>query len=125
MAGRRCLHDDVVFRAGQTADFAGRRARHGLPVTYEEIPGANHFTIMHEMMSPKGRITTLIRQLFERTAWAVIAPSDSHGEGIVLTGTDQAGRLTVQRSWAVASVHAVASGSSVIQVSASLPPSIR
>lgn len=51
----------------QTADFAGHRARHGLPVTYEEIPGANHFTIMYEMMSPKGRITTLIRQLFERT----------------------------------------------------------
>ena len=52
----------------QTADFAGQRAKHGLPVTYEEIPGANHFTIMDEMMSPKGRITTLIRQLFERTA---------------------------------------------------------
>lgn len=52
----------------QTADFAGHRAKYGLPVTYEEIPSANHFTIMHEMMSPKGRITTLIRQLFERTA---------------------------------------------------------
>lgn len=52
----------------QTADFAGHRARYGLPVTYEEIPGANHFSIMHEMMGPKGRITTLIRQLFERTA---------------------------------------------------------
>ena len=51
----------------QTADFAGHRARFGLPVTYEEIPDANHFTIMYEMMSPKGRITTLIRQLFERT----------------------------------------------------------
>lgn len=51
----------------QTADFAGHRAKHGLPVTYEEIPGANHFTIMDEMMSPTGRITTLIRQLFERT----------------------------------------------------------
>jgi len=52
----------------QTADFAGHRARYGLPVTYEEIPGANHFTIMNEMISPSGRITTLIRQLFERTA---------------------------------------------------------
>lgn len=51
----------------QTTDFAGHRARYGLPVTYEEIPGANHFTVMYEMMSPKGRITTLIRQLFERT----------------------------------------------------------
>ena len=51
----------------QTADFAGHRARYGLPVSYEEIPDADHFTIMYEMMSPKGRITTLIRQLFERT----------------------------------------------------------
>jgi len=50
----------------QTADFAGHRAKFGLPVTYEEIPGADHFTIMNEMVSPAGRITTLIRQLFER-----------------------------------------------------------
>jgi arylformamidase len=49
----------------QTADFAGHRAKYGLPVTYEEIPGANHFTIMDELASPTGRITTLIRQLFE------------------------------------------------------------
>ena len=52
----------------QTADFAGHRAQYGLPVTYEEISGADHFTIMHEMGSPTGRITTLIRQLLERTA---------------------------------------------------------
>jgi len=52
----------------QTADFASHRARYGLPVTYEEIPGADHFTILHAMMSPTGRVTTLIRQLFERTA---------------------------------------------------------
>jgi arylformamidase len=51
----------------QTADFAGHRARYGLPVTYEEIVGADHFTIMNEMLSPKGRITALVRQLFERT----------------------------------------------------------
>ena len=47
----------------QTADFAGHRAQYGLPVTYEEIPGADHFTIMNEMTSPTGRITTLIRHL--------------------------------------------------------------
>ena len=52
----------------QTADFAGHRAKYGLPVSYEEIPGADHFTIMNAMMSPAGRITTLIRQLIERTA---------------------------------------------------------
>jgi arylformamidase len=51
----------------QTADFAGHRAKYGLPVTYEEIPEANHFSIMDELMSPTGRITTLIRQLFERS----------------------------------------------------------
>src|ERR1700753_887957 len=50
----------------QPADFAGHRARYGLPVTYEEIPGANHFTIMQEMQLPQGRITALIRELFER-----------------------------------------------------------
>jgi acetyl esterase/lipase len=52
----------------QTADFAGHRAKYGLPVAYEEIPGANHFTIMDEMHSPQGRITTMIRQLVEETA---------------------------------------------------------
>ena len=50
----------------QTADFAAYRAANGLPVTYEEIPGANHFSILNELVSPNGRITTLIRQLFER-----------------------------------------------------------
>jgi arylformamidase len=52
----------------QTADFAGHRAKYGLPVSYEEIPGADHFTIMGELLSPTGRITTLIRQLVERVA---------------------------------------------------------
>ncbi|WP_159009576.1 alpha/beta hydrolase [Bradyrhizobium sp. S69] len=52
----------------QTADFAGHRAKYGLPVAYEEIPGANHFTIMNEMQSPNGRITTMIRELFAQTA---------------------------------------------------------
>ena len=33
----------------------------------QEIPGADHFSIMNELGSPTGRITTLIRQLFERT----------------------------------------------------------
>jgi arylformamidase len=50
----------------QTADFACYRAKLGLPVTYEEIAGADHFTIMNEMASPRGRITLLIRQLFEK-----------------------------------------------------------
>jgi arylformamidase len=51
----------------QTADFAAHRASHGLPVTYEEIPGADHFSVMDQLASPAGRITTLIRQMIERT----------------------------------------------------------
>src|SRR5882724_9813844 len=50
----------------QTADFAAHRAKYGLPVSYEEIPGADHFTIMNEISSPTGQITIMIRQLFER-----------------------------------------------------------
>ncbi len=50
----------------QTSDFAVHRARYGLPVAYEEISGADHFTIMNELLSPAGRITTLVRRLLER-----------------------------------------------------------
>jgi len=52
----------------QTADFAAHRARHGLPVAYEEIPGADHFSVVDELIAPQGRITRLIRQLCESTA---------------------------------------------------------
>jgi acetyl esterase/lipase len=50
----------------QTADFAAHRTKYGLPVSYEEIPGADHFTIMDQMLRPDGRITLMIKQLFER-----------------------------------------------------------
>jgi arylformamidase len=50
----------------QSADLAAFRAQHGLPVSYEEIPGANHFTVMEQLESPTGRITTLIKQMAER-----------------------------------------------------------
>lgn len=50
----------------QTADLAAFRAQRGLPVSYEEIPGTNHFSIMDELASPTGRITMLIRQMVER-----------------------------------------------------------
>lgn len=46
----------------ESAAFAGHRAAYGLPVIYEEIPDANHFTILEALMSPQGRITTLVRQ---------------------------------------------------------------
>lgn len=50
----------------QSADFAAHRVLHGLPVVYEEIPGANHFTMMDELASPSGRLTTLVGRLFAR-----------------------------------------------------------
>lgn len=50
----------------QSADFAAHRALHGLPVIYEEIPGANHFTMMDQLASPTGRLTTLVRDLLAR-----------------------------------------------------------
>lgn len=59
---------ELLMLRKQTSDFASHRAANGLPVTYEEIAGADHFSIMDEMASPDGRITTLIRQLFERMA---------------------------------------------------------
>jgi arylformamidase len=58
---------ELPLLRAQTSDFASYRARHGLPVTYEEIPDANHFTIMNEMIAPEGRITAIIRELFART----------------------------------------------------------
>ncbi len=50
----------------QSADYAAHRASYGLPVLYEEMPGANHFTMMDELASPSGRLTMLVRRLFER-----------------------------------------------------------
>jgi arylformamidase len=40
----------------QTADYASARRAAGLPVRYEEIPDANHYTILHSMLRPDGRI---------------------------------------------------------------------
>jgi arylformamidase len=48
----------------QSAAFAGHRAMLGLPVSYEEIAGADHFSIMEQMAKSDGRITALIRRLF-------------------------------------------------------------
>jgi arylformamidase len=50
----------------QTADLAAFRAVRGLPVSYEEIAGADHFSIMKQLESPTGRITTLIKQMADR-----------------------------------------------------------
>jgi len=63
----------------QTADFACHRARLGLPVSYEEIPGADHFSIMNGMMAPRSRITTLILQLVEQESQAPSAVACDRG----------------------------------------------
>src|SRR6266478_2309689 len=40
----------------QTADYASARRAAALPVQYAEIPGANHYTILHSMMNIDGEI---------------------------------------------------------------------
>jgi hypothetical protein len=40
----------------QTADYASARRGAGLPVRYEEISGANHYTILNDMFRAEGRI---------------------------------------------------------------------
>lgn len=56
---------ELALLRQQTALYAASRAQHGLPVTYEEIEGANHFTIMDQLASPQGRIARLLRRLIE------------------------------------------------------------
>ena len=63
-----CGDDELPLLRQQSAAFAGHRAVLGLPVTYEEIPGANHFSILDEMERPDGRATTLIRELLTRVS---------------------------------------------------------
>jgi arylformamidase len=44
----------------QSRDYAAALARAGLPCGYEEIPAANHFTILEEMARSDGRLCRLI-----------------------------------------------------------------
>src|ERR1700726_4956060 len=75
----------------------------------------------------RGRVTGAhSRSRSKRRFIALGTISPTHGGELYTSqGTGQVGRLFVQCSWAAASVHAVPSGSSVIQVSASLLASIR
>ncbi len=61
-----CGDDELPLLRKQSAGFASHRAAYGLPVTYEEMSGANHFSIMDGLEKPDGRVTGLIRELFER-----------------------------------------------------------
>jgi arylformamidase len=51
----------------QTSCFAATRSLRRLPTSYEEIPDANHFTIMDELARPDGRITILLQRLIDDT----------------------------------------------------------
>lgn len=57
--------DELPLLREESAHYAAVRSLKRLPTTYEEIAGANHFTIMEEMARPCGRITTLVRRLLE------------------------------------------------------------
>ncbi len=47
----------------QTRDYAQARVAAGLPMAFAEIPGANHYTILNDMMSPEGKIHQAIVSL--------------------------------------------------------------
>jgi len=47
----------------QSAEFARIRAEQGRPGGFHELPGEDHFTIMEQLASPEGRLTTLVRDL--------------------------------------------------------------
>lgn len=47
----------------QSAAFAAARERAGLPGRFAELDGHNHFTLLEELASPTGALTTLLREL--------------------------------------------------------------
>ena len=61
-----CGDAELPLLRRQSAAYAAHRAMQGLPLSYEEIPGADHFTILDEMERPDGRVTRLIVELMER-----------------------------------------------------------
>ena len=47
----------------QSETFAAARSRAGLPGRLVRLAGHNHFTILEELASPEGALTTLVREL--------------------------------------------------------------
>jgi acetyl esterase/lipase len=58
----------------QTADYARARRGAALPVNYEEIPGANHYTILNDMLRLDGRIHQALVGMAGDTPSSPIAP---------------------------------------------------
>jgi acetyl esterase/lipase len=54
---------ELPLMRAQSRNFAAARAAKGLPGAFEEIPGADHFSIMEEMARADGRLTMMIRDL--------------------------------------------------------------
>jgi acetyl esterase/lipase len=50
----------------QSAEFAHARQLAGLPGSFREIAGHNHFTLLEELASPVGALTTMLRELVEK-----------------------------------------------------------
>ncbi len=54
---------ELPLMRAQSRDYAAALIRGQLPCHYEEIAGANHFTIMEEMARPDGRLCRLIAEM--------------------------------------------------------------
>lgn len=54
---------ELPLMRAQSRDFAAARAAEGLAGRFEEIPGADHFSIMEEMARPDGRLAAMVREL--------------------------------------------------------------
>jgi arylformamidase len=60
-----CGGDELPELRRQSAEFAAARRRAGLPGSFKEIGGHNHFTILEELASPDGALTALLRELVQ------------------------------------------------------------
>lgn len=59
--------DELPLIRQQSTDYAEARRRHGLPTTFQEIAGANHFTILDELSAANGALTLALRDLIAQS----------------------------------------------------------
>jgi arylformamidase len=55
--------DELPLMHQQSTDYADACSARGLPVTFREVAGANHFSILDDMARPDGKITGMVRDL--------------------------------------------------------------
>ena len=58
-----CGSDELPELQRQSQTFAAARSHAGLPGRLVRLAGHNHFTILEELASPDGALTTLVREL--------------------------------------------------------------